>query len=87
MQLCPTHQQLPNQRIARLCESHSRAMIIMERHLNTRVLEHQLRDARLELDRIRVYLQTKKFHKDDYVYITTDLMPKLEALHRILMEK
>ena len=43
----------------------------------------QMRDAREALVDIMHYLQGTKFHgvENDYVHVSTDMMPKLIALH------
>lgn len=58
----------------------------VRKHENAIALVRQVRNARIELDRLMQYLQSPKFHNEDYVYIRTDLMPKLIQLHRALRE-
>jgi hypothetical protein len=47
-----------------------------------------LQNAQAELNDLLVYLESSKFRGDgdDYIYITTDLKPKLMALRMTMLE-
>lgn len=62
---------------------------MVEKHDDARVLSKNMRDARLGVQRLIQYLQGPKFQGagNDYVYISTDLMPKLNRIEQSLRQE
>lgn len=45
---------------------------------------NSIREELLELDR---YLRSAKFHNDDYVHVSTDIMPKLAKIRLLTCDR
>jgi len=45
-----------------------------------RFAQYENQDMREKLLDLKIYLLSEKFYKEDYVYVRTDMLPKLDAI-------
>jgi len=45
-----------------------------------RFARYENQDMREKLLDLKIYLLSEKFYKEDYVYVRTDMLPKLDAI-------